>query len=80
VRPREGQSFVALKSSLWRDPESQSSSATANGSVFEALEGLCGEMGHKTFVAFASADPLLAATIVDACQSSTTAELEYEPW
>jgi hypothetical protein len=37
-------------------------------------------MSHKTFVAFASADPFLAGTIVEACESIETAEFEYEPW
>jgi len=37
-------------------------------------------MSHKTFVAFASVDPFLADTIVGACESSRTSELEYEPW
>jgi hypothetical protein len=37
-------------------------------------------MSHKTFVAFASIDPFLAGTIVEACESSGTRELEYEPW
>jgi hypothetical protein len=37
-------------------------------------------MSHKTFVAFASIDPFLAGTIVEACESSTTPGHEYEPW
>jgi len=37
-------------------------------------------MSHKTFVAFASIDPYLAGTIVEACESNGTSELEYEPW
>jgi hypothetical protein len=37
-------------------------------------------MSQKTFVAFASSDPFIAATISEACASVATGEVVYEPW
>src|SRR5271155_4004723 len=37
-------------------------------------------MAQKTFVAFSSADSLVADAVVGACRYIQTAETEYEPW
>ena len=37
-------------------------------------------MTHKTFVAFSSADTIVADTIVEACKQARSAGREFEPW
>jgi hypothetical protein len=37
-------------------------------------------MAHRTFVAFASADPFVSAVIVDACKAATSDDHDFVPW
>jgi hypothetical protein len=37
-------------------------------------------MAHRTFVAFASADPFVSAVIVDACKAVTSDDHDFIPW
>ena len=37
-------------------------------------------MAQRTFIAYSSADPFVADTIVNAAAMARTAEIEYEPW